>query len=83
MMKYEDWFKEGVRNNHLKHYTLKTMKGLFENVELMKQAFNQSVKDKLGKELTDRMKDEGELYWLNIQLDMMTKDEFWESKLNE
>ena len=43
----------------------------------------QSVKDKLGKELTDRMKDEGELYWLNIQLDMMTKDEFWESKLNE
>ena len=32
----------------------------------------QSVMKQLGKDLTDRMKDEGDLYWLNIQLDMMS-----------
>ena len=82
-MKYEDWYNEGVKNNHLKYYTLKTMKGLLDNVEVLKQAFTQSVKDKLGKDLTDRMKDEGDLYWLNIQLDMMSNDEYWKSKINE
>ena len=82
-MEYEDWYNEGVKNNHLKYYTLKTMKGLLDNVEVLKQAFTQQVKDKLGKDLTDRMKDEGDLYWLNIQLDMMSNDEYWKSKINE
>ena len=41
------------------------------------------IKDKLGKDLTVRMKDEGDLYWLNIQLDMMSNDEYWKSKINE
>ena len=54
-MKYEDWYNEGVKNNHLKYYTLSTMKGLLENVELLKQAFTQSVKDKLGTDTTRKM----------------------------
>ena len=37
-MEYEDWYKEGVKNNHLKYYTLKTMRGLLDNVEVLKQA---------------------------------------------
>ena len=79
-MKYEDWYNEGVKNNHLKYYTLSTMKGLFENVEILKQAFTQSVKDKLGTDATKKMKEDGEMYWLNIQLDMMGNDKYWEEK---
>ena len=82
-MRYEDWYKEGVKNGHLKYYTLKTMRGLLDNVEVLKQAFTQQVKDKLGKDLTDKMNEEGDYYWLNIQLDMMANDEYWKSKLNE
>ena len=80
-MKYEDWYKEGVKNNHLKYYTLKTMRGLLDNVEVLKQACNQSVMEKLGKDLTDRMKEEGDYYWLNIQLDMMSNDDYWSEKI--
>ena len=56
------------------------MKGLLDNVEVLKQAYTQSVKDKLGKDLTDKMKEDGDFYWLNIQLDMMGNDEYWEEK---
>tara|TARA_X000000368_G_scaffold358652_1_gene301674 strand:+ start:310 stop:555 length:246 start_codon:yes stop_codon:yes gene_type:complete len=80
-MKYEDWFNEGIRNKHLKHYTLNTMKGLLDNVEVLKQAYTQSVKDKLGKDLTDKMKEDGDFYWLNILLNMMTEDEYWNEKI--
>ena len=54
-MRYEDWYKEGIKKDHLKYYTLKTMRGLLDNVEVLKQAFTQSVKDKLGKDLTDKI----------------------------
>ena len=50
---------------------------------MLKQACNQSVKEKLSKDLTDRMNEEGDLYWLNIQLDMMSNSEYWEGKIIE
>ena len=81
-MKYEDWYKEGVKSEHLKYYTLKTMRGLLDNVEVLKQACNQSVMKQLGKDLTDRMKEEGDYYWLNIQLDMMSNDDYWSEKID-
>ena len=57
------------------------MKGLLDNVEVLKQAYTQSVKDKLGKDLTDKMKEDGDFYWLNILLNMMTEDEYWNEKI--
>ena len=37
-MKYEDWYEEGL-NGYLKNYTLSTLKGLFENIEMLKRGF--------------------------------------------
>ena len=36
-MKYDDWYEEGIRNGYLKNYTLSTLKGLFENIEMLKR----------------------------------------------
>ena len=44
---YEDWFTQGLEGDYLRFYTLKTIRGLLDNVELLKRAYNQSVKDKL------------------------------------
>jgi hypothetical protein len=77
---YDDWYNKGVKGDYLRFYTLKTIKGLLDNVEVLKRAYNQSVKDKLGKDLTDKMKEDGDFYWLNIQLDMMAVKEYWDDK---
>jgi len=77
---YDDWYSKGVEGDYLRFYTLKTIKGLLDNVEVLKRAYNQSVKDKLGKDLTDKMKEDGDFYWLNIQLDMMAVKEYWDDK---
>ena len=30
--------------------------------------------------ITDKMKEDGDFYWLNIQLDMMSMKEYWDDK---
>ena len=80
---YDDWFNKGVEGDYLRYYTLKTIRGLLDNVDVLKRAYTQSVKDKLGKDLTDKMKEDGDFYWLNIQLDMMAMKEYWKSKLKD
>ena len=82
-MKYDDWYEEGIRNGYLKNYTLSTLKGLFENIEMLKRACSQSVMDNLDEDVTKKIKYEGDRYWLNIQMEMMTEDSYWKSKLNE
>jgi len=75
---YDDWYNKGVQGDYLRFYTLKTIKGLLDNVEVLKRAFTQSVQDKLGTDATKKMKEDGEMYWLNIQLGMMENDGYWE-----
>ena len=46
---YDDWFNKGVEGDYLRYYTLKTIRGLLDNVDVLKRAYTQSVKYKLGK----------------------------------
>ena len=52
-------------------------------MNLMTQAFTKSVEDKLDNEVIEQIYDEGDLYWINLQLDIMAKKEFWEDKVIE
>ena len=47
----------------------------------MKRAFTPSVQNKPGTYATKKMKEEGDFYWLKIQLGMMENDGFGKNKL--
>ena len=78
MMEYKEWYKEGVELGYLRKYTTNLVDGLISNIQMLEKAFTQSVKDKLGKDGTEKMEKYGhQLYWLMIQRDMMDDSRYW------
>ena len=78
MMKYKEWYKKGVELGYLRKYTTNLVDGLISNIQMLEKAFTQSVKDKLGKDGTEKMEKYGhQLYWLMIQRDMMDDSRYW------
>ena len=77
-MKYKDWYKKGVELGYLRKYTTNLVSGLISNIQMLEKAFTQSVQDKLGKSITKKMDEMGpQLYWLDIQRDMMDNEQYW------
>ena len=77
-MEYKEWYKKGVELGYLRKYTTNLVDGLISNIQILEKAFTQSVKDKLGKDGTEKMEKYGhQLYWLMIQRDMMDDSRYW------
>jgi hypothetical protein len=78
-MEYLDWYKTGVEQGYLKTYSTRLIDGLMSNVDKLDGALTKSVQDKLGKSMTEKMKDMGKVkYWIMIQRDMMENKKYWE-----
>ena len=78
-MEYLDWYKTGVEKGYLRKYTTRLVDGLASNIKMFQKAFTPSVQNKLGKSVTKKMDEMGpQLYWLDIQRDMMDSEKYWE-----
>jgi len=78
-MEYKEWYSVGVELGYLRKYTTNLVDGLISNIEMFQKAFTPSVQNKLGKSVTKKMDEMGpQLYWLDIQRDMMNNEQYWE-----
>ena len=78
-MEYKEWYSVGVEKGYLRKYTTNLVDGLISNIEMFQKAFTPSVQNKLGKSVTKKMDEMGpQLYWLDIQRDMMDSEKYWE-----
>jgi len=81
-MNYKNWYKTGVEQGYLKTYSTRLIDGLMSNVKKLDGAFTKSVQDKLGKSMTEKMKDMGKVkYWIMVQRDMMDNEDYWNETL--
>jgi len=77
-MKYTEWYSVGVELGYLRKYSTRLVDGLASNIKMFQKAFTPSVQNKLGKSVTKKMDEMGpQLYWLDIQRDMMDNDDYW------
>ena len=78
-MEYKEWYSVGVEKGYLRKYTTRLVDGLASNIKMFQKAFTPSVQNKLGKSVTKKMDEMGpQLYWLDIQRDMMDSEKYWE-----
>ena len=78
-MKYKDWYSVGVEQGYLRKYSTRLVDGLASNIKMFQKAFTPSIQDKIGKSTTKKMDEMGpQLYWLDIQRDMMDNEKYWE-----
>ena len=78
VMKYKEWYRDGVEQGYLRKYTTRLVDGLASNIQMLEKAFTQSVQDKLGKSTTKKMDEMGhQMYWLITQRGMMDNDQYW------
>ena len=78
-MKYTEWYSVGVELGYLRKYSTRLVDGLASNIKMFQKAFTPSVQNKLGKSVTKKMDEMGpQLYWLDIQRDMMDSEKYWE-----